>query len=32
MRRHSKLLALPCYGAAAAASVWAAMVIWGIQL
>ena len=30
MRRHAGLLRLPCYGGAAAASVWAAMVLWGI--
>ena len=30
MRRFSGALKLPCYGGALAASVWAAMVLWGI--
>ena len=30
MRRFAGLLKLPCYGGALAASVWAALVLWGI--
>ena len=30
LRRFSGLLKLPCYGGALAATVWAAMLLWGI--
>ena len=30
LRRYSGALKLPCYGGALAASVWAALVLWGI--